>query len=353
MKTILVIEDNAEMRDNITEILELAGHNVIAVDNGKLGVAEAKGNAEKIDLILCDIMMPELDGYSVLHILSKLPATASIPFIFLTAKAEKEDFRAGLKLGADDYLTKPFEEMELLDTIEKRIKKAEVFRKKEVNNEEHLEHFIDLARGEKELKHLSENRKSIKYHKKETIFHEGDFPSNLYYIIKGKVKMFKMNEDGKEYITSLFREGDFFGFISLLENIPYTETAQALEETTVNLIPKQDFILLLNNNRDVAAKFIKMLSNNISEKEEKLLQLAYDSVRKRVADGLLQYKRNYQGNNDNEPFPVSREDLANAVGTSTESVIRTLHDFKEEELIEISGRHIKVLNEEKLANLRF
>ena len=352
MKTILLMEDNAEMRENISEILELSGYNVIAKENGKKGVEAAKSNAEKISLILCDIMMPELDGYSVLHILSKLPSTAPIPFIFLTAKSEKEDFRVGMNLGADDYITKPFGEIELLSTIENRIKKAEMFRTIESESES-LDHFIDLARGVNELENLSKDRKSITYKKKETIFHEGDFPNNLYYIASGNVKLFKMNQEGKEYITGLFKEGEFFGFISLLENSAYKETAQALEESKVFLIPKQDFISLLNNNRDVSAQFIKMLSNNLIEKEEKLLQLAYDSVRKRVAEGILEYKKNYQQEKENAPFPISREDLANTVGTSTESVIRTLHDFKEEKLIEISGRNIHVLDEAKLINLRF
>jgi CRP-like cAMP-binding protein len=138
-----------------------------------------------------------------------------------------------------------------------------------------------------------------------------------------------------------------------LEEVPYTETAQALEATTLQLIPKNDFLTLLNSNRDVAAQFIKMLSNNILEKEERLLHLAYDSVRKRVAEGIIKYQSNYFSNEPpSGPFPVSREDLANMVGTSTESVIRTLHDFKEEKLIEVAGRNITVLQQEALVNLR-
>ena len=104
-KTILLIEDNAAMRDNIQEILELSDYKVFTAVNGKLGVELAK--REKPDLIICDITMPELDGYGVLHILGKSDETAGIPFVFLTAKAEKSDFRKGMTLGADDYLTKP------------------------------------------------------------------------------------------------------------------------------------------------------------------------------------------------------------------------------------------------------
>lgn len=121
MKTILFIEDNFEMRENTTEILELAGYKVESAENGKVGVDLALKHLP--DLIICDVMMPELDGYGVLHILSKNSKTAGIPFIFLTAKSEKEDFRKGMNLGADDYITKPFDDVELMDAIETRFKK--------------------------------------------------------------------------------------------------------------------------------------------------------------------------------------------------------------------------------------
>ncbi|HET7180271.1 MAG TPA: response regulator, partial [Chryseosolibacter sp.] len=105
MNTILVIEDNEEMAENIVGILELANYNVLSAPNGKMGVVLAQQHLP--DLVLCDVMMPELDGYGVLHILNKNPETAGIPFIFLTAKADKSDFREGMNLGADDYITKP------------------------------------------------------------------------------------------------------------------------------------------------------------------------------------------------------------------------------------------------------
>src|SRR5215510_5618663 len=126
MKKILLIEDNREMRENTAEILELANYHVVTAANGKIGVEVA--GKELPDLILCDIMMPELDGYGVLYMLSKKSETAGIPFIFLTAKTEKIDIRKGMSMGADDYLTKPFEEMELLNAIETRLKKSDAFK---------------------------------------------------------------------------------------------------------------------------------------------------------------------------------------------------------------------------------
>lgn len=122
MTRILLIEDNTEVRENIVEILELSQYEVLAAENGKVGVKLAQsGNP---DLIICDIMMPEMDGYGVLHALSKNDTTAAIPFIFLTAKADRADLRKGMEMGADDYITKPFDDIELLNAVETRLKKA-------------------------------------------------------------------------------------------------------------------------------------------------------------------------------------------------------------------------------------
>lgn len=116
MKKILLIEDNQDVRENTAEILELAGYKVFTAENGKVGVTAAQTN--KPDLIICDIMMPVLDGYGVLHLLGKNQETASIPFIFLTAKAERSDLRKGMEMGADDYITKPFSMRELVARVQ-------------------------------------------------------------------------------------------------------------------------------------------------------------------------------------------------------------------------------------------
>ncbi len=123
MKTILVIEDEPEMRRNLTIILRLEKYHPLGAENGRVGVELAR--KERPDLILCDVMMPELDGHGVLQALRQDPGTALIPFIFLTAKGEKDDLRSGMNLGADDYLTKPVAKAELLQAIEARLRRAE------------------------------------------------------------------------------------------------------------------------------------------------------------------------------------------------------------------------------------
>ena len=350
MKTILLIEDNNEMRENIAEILELASFKVLSASNGKTGVEIA--NRQKPDLIICDIMMPELDGYGVLHILSKNPDTSTIPFIFLTAKAEKSDFRKGMNLGADDYITKPFNDVELLDAVEMRLKKNEFLKKEYAPDATGLNEFLDNVRGLEELKKLSHDRKFKVYKKKDTIFMEGGLANGVYFISKGKVKTHKTNSEGKEYIVDLYKEGDFLGYSTLFEEAPYADTATVLEDAEICMIPKHDFLSLLYNNREVSGKFIKMMANNIKDKEEKLINLAYNSVRRRVADALVLLQDRYQKEGPAAfTINITREDLSNLVGTATESLIRTL-DFKEEGLIEIKGSNITVIHPDKIAKMR-
>jgi len=119
MKKILVIEDNQAILENTAEILELSKYQVVTASNGTLGIEKAL--ATHPDLILCDIIMPGLNGYDVLHQLHKSPALKQTPFIFLTAKTEKRDINKGIELGADDYISKPFSATELLQAVNKKL----------------------------------------------------------------------------------------------------------------------------------------------------------------------------------------------------------------------------------------
>ena len=348
MKQLLLIEDNYEIRENTAEILELAGYKVRTAENGKVGVEMAL--TQKPDLIICDIMMPVLDGYGVLHLLNKNPELTGIPFIFLTAKAERSDFRRGMEMGADDYITKPFSDIELLNAVESRLKKAELLTKNYNADADGMYQLITDFRGSNPLQQLAADRNINHYKKKQPVYTEGNHPNRLYYIEKGKVKTCKSNDAGKELTVGLFNEGDFFGYNALLEGTVYKETAEAIEDADIAIIPREDFENLLHSNREVMHKFIKLLAKNVTEKENQLLGLAYNSLRKRVADALLTLQEKYQKENqDKFSIHISREDLANIAGTATESLIRTLSDFKSENLIEIKDGNIIISNEKKLA----
>lgn len=351
MKKILLIEDNQGVRETTVDILRLADYEVEAAENGKLGVEKAL--QFRPDIIICDVMMPELDGYGVLHILNRKPETARIPFIFLTAKSDREDMRKGMTLGADDYLTKPFEETELLDAVESRLKRTDFLKQEFGKNLKGINSFFAEASKYAELKDLSKDRKISGYRKKHRIYREGGLAYQLYFIQKGKVKTYRTTESGKEFVTGIYELGDFIGYMPLLvENGIYTDTAVVLEDAEICAIPKEDFAKLIFGNKEVSNKFIGMLSSNLMEREEQLVTMAYGSVRQRTAKVLLKLleRKNEHGEANNE-LNITRRDLAGLVGTANETVIRTLSDFKEEGLIQIDPDHNIIANRKRLIQI--
>lgn len=350
MKTILVIEDNEDIRENVEEILTLSDYKVLTAANGKEGVEAAQKNIP--DLIICDIMMPGIDGYGVLHVLHKDPLTQNIPFIFLTSKSERSDFRAAMEMGADDYITKPFSGNELLNAIESRLKKTEIIKKTLTADIDGLNELRSALSNNKTLEDLTAESNVNDYKKRQVIYKTGNHPHYLFYILKGKVKTFKTHEDGKDLVIDLYNEGDFFGYTTLIENGIYKDTAEAIEETELALIPRKDFEQLLNTNPAIARKLISLLSKNVVSKEDHLLGIAYNTLRKKVAEALISMQKKYHTNKQ-EPYTIdiSREELATIAGTATESLIRTLSDFKSENLIDIKTSKITIIDEKKLYNL--
>jgi len=347
-KKVLIIEDNDDIRENVVEILELAGYKSFAAGNGKAGVELAVKHLP--DIILCDIMMPELDGYGVLYMLNKNPQLAAVPFIFLTAKAERVDLRKGMEMGADDYLTKPFDDMDLLNAIETRLRKKDTQEKFYSNTLDNLNRLIGKNNGLAELKKVIQERKTRPFKKNQVIYYEGDKGNGLYIILSGKIKTIKLAEDGRELMTGIYTGDHYLGVHAMLANEPYSDTATALEDSSLCLIPKEQLDELINQYPDVAREFIKLLSEDIREKEEQLLQLAYHSVRKRMAEAIVKLAKS--PGNPADGFKVSREDLAAMAGMATETVSRTLSDFKDENLIDKKGSTIVVLNLQKLEKMK-
>ncbi|WP_276484126.1 response regulator [Paraflavitalea pollutisoli] len=352
MYTLLIIDDHDDIRENIAEILSLAGYRTLTAPNGKRGVETAM--REKPDLIVCDIMMPELDGYGVLHLLRKNADTEHIPFIFLTAKTERGDFRKGMEMGADDYITKPFDDIELLNAIEIRLKKSDVLQRKYTSDEKGASAMITDLSSSGLINMQLDNYETLDLAKKTTLYAEGKRPKYLFYLKSGKVKAVRQHEDGKEYITNLYAVGDFIGYLPLLENKSYEDTAEVLEEAEVVQIPKEEFLQSVYNDINIASRFIKLIAQNVQDKEERLLSLAYGSLRKRVAKALIDIHLKFnKENGEKAAINISREDIAHYVGTATESLIRTLSDFKAEKLIAIKDGKISIADMEKLKNLLY
>ena len=350
-KTILVIDDNNDIRENTAEILELAGYKTFTAENGKRGVEVAI--KEKPSIIICDIMMPELDGYGVLHLLRKNADTQNIPFIFLTAKTERSDFRKGMEMGADDYVTKPFEDIELLNAVEVRLRKAEILDQKYAASPQGLTQFLHDVKASGLVEQLAEKYEVEAYDKKQMLYQEGKRPRYLFYLMSGKIKAYKVHEDGKEYITNLYSNGDFIGYTALIEDTNYDDSATVLEDADVMQIPREDFLKMIYNDINIAAKFIHIITQNVKEKEERLLNLAYSSLRKRVAKALVNIVEKFNIVEEGKPIEISREDIAQYIGTATESLIRTLSDFKAEKLIDIRSGKIIVTDVQKLKNLLY
>jgi CRP-like cAMP-binding protein len=347
--TILVIEDDKEMIENIAGILQLADYHVLTALNGRDGIAQAQRH--KPDLILCDIMMPELDGFGVLKILSNNPQTAGIPFIFLTAKADRSDLRMGMDLGADDYITKPFDGSELLKVVDVRLRKHEHIVSSAESKIEDLDQFYSHARQLKEFQNLSQNRVIRKIRKKDFIYMEGLEPNDLFVIRKGIIKTYKTTQDGKELVTGLHKEGEFIGFLPLIENTPYNESAVVLEDAEVYLIPKDDFLSLIYTNHEIARNFIRILSSNLHETEQRLMEMAYQSVRQRVASALIKICEQVYPNERGKLINLARKDISGLVGTATESLNRTLADFRDEHILELTESGIRILDKKKLEHI--
>lgn len=344
MKTILLIEDDTALRENTAELLELSDYKVITSPNGKIGIAKAK--EEKPDIIVCDIMMPEVDGYGVLEALSYDATTNQIPFIFLSAKTEHKEIRKGMDMGADDYLTKPFEEEELISAIESRLAKAKIIANilQEQSSKTIEDQNDDGLRNLYELKNFFDDHGELSEYKKgETIYKEDEHSNKVYLILKGVVKSHKMDESGKELITALYKADDFLGFTSFIDNIPYQESATAVEDCEVAGISKNSLKEILEKSKNISLELMELLTDNLTEIKEQLLQMAYSSVRRKTAQTILQFAE-ILNKKPEESIKISRNDLASVAGIATESLIRTLSSFKKDGLIEIEGRNIKILD---------
>ena len=308
MNSVLIIEDNQNIRDNVIEILELAGYKTYGTATGKCGIDLAiKHNP---DIILCDIMMDGLDGYGVLYLLKKNPLTSMIPFVFITAKVERADMRKAMELSS----------------------------------------MVSKEDGLKELQNLVADKKGREFKKNQVIYYEGDKVVGIYLVLQGKIKTIMLAEDGRELMTGIFETDDFLGINVLLSNELYTDTATAIEDSSLCLIPKRQLDDLLHLYPEVAEKFIRILSKDIREKEQYLMQLAYHSVRKRIAEAILRLHR--QNNDEGECIKLTRDDLAAMSGTAPETVSRTLTEFRSEGLIEKTQNSLKILDMQAIVKMK-
>ncbi|POY37518.1 Crp/Fnr family transcriptional regulator [Solitalea longa] len=201
-----------------------------------------------------------------------------------------------------------------------------------------------------ELEVIDSHKGHITFNKGEEIFVEGDRPFGIYCIHKGKIKLSKHGESGKEQIVRFAKESDVLGYRALLGNEVYDCSAIALEATEVCFIPKKDFFQIFDNSPSLSLNLVKLLSSDLKRAENKLTDIAQKPVRERIAENLLVLKETFGEDEDSGCIKIilSREEIANLTGTATETAIRLLSELKTDRLIEFVGKKIKILNAKEL-----
>ncbi|MDB5014075.1 MAG: Transcriptional regulator [Daejeonella sp.] len=331
--TILIIEDNDTIRLNTATFLEKANYKVLQAANGKTGLKMAQ---KFPDLIICDIMMPKMNGYSLLYMLNKNPAIANIPFLFLTSKYESDKTKSS---NTDILLSINY-------LLENRVKDLTI-KSKCLKSIEKLLNEIDNNNGVK----ASSSFKLISYKKKEIIYYEGTQSGGIYLILKGHIKTLNLSTDGKEIFTGIYGREEFLGTRAVLTNESFFETAETMDETTVCFIPSEKINQLINFSKNSREKLIKLLSQNIPGEEDKLTLLTKNAVRTRMAGVLLRLATPTQETNFG--VKISDQHLASLMGIPVETVNLTLKDFKSEGIIkENSDDNFLLLDSIRLLRLK-
>ncbi len=351
MEKILIIEDNLEIRENFAEILELEGYTVFTASNGRLGAEKAF--AEKPDLIFCDIMMPELDGYGVLYLLAKNKETMNIPFIYLSSRSEKDDIQKGFGLGATGYIIKPFSGNEVLAAVDKALAKRNItstFSKKNIY--EQIIELIGYVNSNFSASLTLENIAKKKLQRGEILFSEMDIPQAAYFIIKGKIKSYLINNSGNEFITNRHETDEFLGYNAILENTKHKDNAVAEEETELLVIPQEIFLQLIHSAQEISRQFIKLLSGNNHNKEEKITSLVYFSLKRMLIESLLEEQIETEVSDDeNSGVDLMKRKNYHKLNYSSENVFNILNDLQKEKMINIKNGKIIILEERQLKRL--
>ena len=337
MKTLLLIDGHEQARNETAVLLTLAGYAVLTAANGESGIEQAVQHHP--DLVICEVDLPGLDGYGVIQVFTQHPQLAGTPFIFLTTRAQYSNWRRSMELGADDFLPKPCDGTILLRAIAARLHRFEL-----AGHRPELGAFetVELP-GPTSLSHLLAGRKPHVVHRGHYIYTEGDEPLRLYFVQSGSVKTVKGTSTGKELITGFYRAEEFFGHKALLSHVLYHDSAVAVQDCSLLYVPMEEFNDLILHNPDFNLQLIQRLADRVREREQQLVEMAYSSLRRRVADALLRL-----AGPDEAPILLSRDELAAVVGTAPESLSRILGEFRQSGLTEVTLKSIRLLRPDQL-----
>jgi CRP-like cAMP-binding protein len=340
---ILIILEDSDLRIKITEILTLGKYNVKSTNSGKQAIDIIRKSP--VDVIISGVNVAEIDGLGVLRVVNKFTETAGISFIMLLNNKDYDLARRVMELGADGYLMAPFDDGELLNHVEVRL------RKKRLQHELFLKQHIQLKNTHNSSDDLSWLRSRFEgylprsFKKNQVLYYRGERRSlGLHYILSGKIKTYVADATGNVLITGIYGPHEYFGLPGTLLGTENREIAEAIDSAEILTIPYADVQNLISDYPDLFSLFAKDLAHTLSSLDEKLLDIAYYSVRKRIAKAIIKLTKLNHESAENNRFILPRHDLACLIGIATETLSRVLSDFTREGLIEKEGNNIIVLD---------
>jgi CRP/FNR family cyclic AMP-dependent transcriptional regulator len=337
---ILLIEDKEDILNSIPDMLRLSGQEVVVAEDGVSAFRQMEGRLP--DLILCDAGMREPDVLVFLQELRR--KESSLPVIVFGDLPGKDGVRKVMTAGADDCLPGPFETIDLLRSVDASLSRKErLCHRLERPSEEVFDQQALLeAYGERDI---------VAFKRKQLLYVEGQRALCVWLVMSGRIKTYRINEEGKELITSIYSAGQLVGCPEVMESAYYRDNARVLEDAGLVAVPRQDFLETLLGNSKMTLWLLQTMAHRSALRDQGLVNLSYNSLRKRVANGLLELAAIYGEHGGDAAIVISRENLAGIVGAAPESLTRTLGDFKKEKLISVEDGRILLIDEKGLRDM--
>ncbi|MDY0904805.1 cyclic nucleotide-binding domain-containing protein [Pedobacter sp. CFBP9032] len=347
---ILIILDDADLMSKISKILTVGKYNVNSTNSGKRAMDIIR--RYPVDIIISGIKLLEIDGFGVLRMVNKFVENAGVGFIMLLNADEHDLTRRVMELGADGYLLNHFDHGELLNQVEVRIRKKRLQRE---YFSKHKERLGDGGNKNDEMMWLKSRFDGLiprMIRKHQVIYYPGDKVAEIYYILSGRVKTYVIDDAGNELITGVFGPGECFGLLGAILGSESMESAEAMDSAEISILKVGSIESILTDDTDLNKFFFRQLAKEVNESHGKLLDIAYYSVRKRIAKSILKFSKPADDSLKKNGFVMPRNDLACAVGIATETLSRVLGDFQREGLIEKDGNEIILRKPEQLKSMK-
>ena len=344
--TILVIDDVQDVRENVAELLELSGHHVLQAEDGYAGIRMAKQHGP--DLIVCDIMMPGIDGYGVAEILARHRSTQHIPLIYLTAKAESIDFKKGLQKGAVDYITKPFEGHELVESVALRLKQISASKPRDASDTG-WKNWVEYLYTDAPVDLVGTPYDRLELPSEKVLFAQKEQANHVYFIRSGAIRWEYMDALGRSFCFNLSRGGDFVGWTFDFQEGSHAYTAIAVTPCELVRIPMVQVQELLLSQPGMALTWGEIELEQQAKLMTTTAGLLFGTARQNLARVLLSFAE-WDGNHWVLDLP--REILAKSTGLAYETVIRLISQFKADGLLVTKGRRISLLDRNGILKLQ-